>query len=208
MVGTVQAAANPSDNGSNPCVAQWADFTTPVQFQWGAGAGSRPPTMNPVLLNPSVTATTAAFSFNTFKPNVTVTVYYGTAAPAACDLNNPQPPNCMQPFRTSATRPCLARNRYRSTTIRVAQHQTAVSQGVPNVYDAGVTITGLTPNTTYHWRTLATDASAIWRRITIRPSPRHNDRRPDPWRGLTICALKLMGPTPTPIQAAPPVARN
>lgn len=160
VVGTVQAAANPCDNGSNPCVAPRADFTTPVQFQWGAGAGSRPPTMNPVLLNPTVTATTATFSFNTFKPNVTVTVYYGTAAPAACNLNNPQPPNCMQPFPNFGYQAMLSDSyRYRSTTIRVAQDPTAVSQGVPNVYDASVTITGLTPNTTYHWRTLATDAS-------------------------------------------------
>ena len=48
---------------------------------------------------------------------------------------------------------------YRSTTTRVVQDQTAASQGVANVYDATVTITGLRPNTTYHWRPLARDAS-------------------------------------------------
>src|SRR5664280_349042 len=87
-VGTVQAAANPCDNGSNPCVAPWTDYTTPVQYLWWFGYGNNPPTMNTVLANPSVTATTATFWLNTFKPNVTLTVYYGTAAPGACNLNN------------------------------------------------------------------------------------------------------------------------
>jgi hypothetical protein len=159
-VGTVQAAANPCDNGSRPCVAPWTDYTTPVQFVWRPGDATRPPTLNPVLLGPSVTATTATFSFSTFKPNVTVTVYWGTAAPTACNLSNPQPPNCMQPFPNFGFQAMLSANyRYRSTTTRVVQDQTAVSQGISNVYDATVTITGLTPGTTYHYRTLTTDAS-------------------------------------------------
>ena len=54
--------------------------------------------MNPVLSSPSTTATTATFTLNTFKPNVTLTVYYGPAAPTPCKLNAPAPPNCMQPF--------------------------------------------------------------------------------------------------------------
>ena len=159
-VGTVQAAANPCDNGSHPCVAPGADHTTPVQFLWGPGVGTTSPTMNPVLSNASVTATTAMFRLNTFKPNVTLTVYYGTAAPTACNLNNPQPPNCMQPFPNFGFQAMLSANYpYRSTTTGVVQDQTAVSQGVLNVYDATVTITGLRPNTTYHWRPLTTDAS-------------------------------------------------
>ena len=159
-VETVQAAANPCENGSNPCVARWTDYTTPVQFMWTPGVGGRPPNMNPVLSNPTVTGTTAIFKFNTFKPTVTVTVYYGTSAPAACNLNHPQPPNCMQPFPNFGIPTMLAANyTYKSTTTRVVQDQTAASQGFSNVYDATVTVTGLAPNTTYHWRTLAIDAS-------------------------------------------------
>jgi len=78
----------------------------------------------------------------------------------ACNLNDPQPPNCMQPFPNFGFQAMLSANyRYRSTTTRVVQNQTAASQGVPNVYDANLAITGLTPNSTYHCRTLTTDAS-------------------------------------------------
>jgi hypothetical protein len=35
----------------------------------------------------------------------------------------------------------------------------ARSLGIQNIYDATVTLTGLTPNTTYHFRPLTTDAS-------------------------------------------------
>ena len=156
-VGTVQAAANPCDNGSNPCVAPWTDYTTPVQFGWVPGGGS-PSIWGPI--NARVTATTATFLLNIFKPNVTMTVYYGTAAPGVCNLNNPQPPNCMQPFPNFGFQAMLSANYpHRSTTTTGTQNQTAVSQGVLNVYDTTVTITGLRPNTTYHWRPLTTDAS-------------------------------------------------
>jgi hypothetical protein len=39
------------------------------------------------------------------------------------------------------------------------QDQTAMSQGIYNVYDATVIINGLTPGATYHWRPLTTDAN-------------------------------------------------
>jgi hypothetical protein len=66
----------------------------------------------------------------------------------------------MQPFPNFGFQAMLAANyRYTSTTTMGTQDQTAVSQGVLNVYDGTVTITGLTPNTTYHWRPLTTDAS-------------------------------------------------
>jgi hypothetical protein len=158
-VATVQAAANPCENGSNPCNAPWTDYTTPVQIGWVPGIGGLSPSIwGP--MNPSVTSTTATFSLNVFKPNVTLTVYYGTAAPAACDLHDPKPPNCMQPFPSFGFQPMLAANYpQRSITTTVMQDPTAQSQGVQNIYDATVTITGLTPNTTYHWRPLTTDAS-------------------------------------------------
>jgi hypothetical protein len=46
-----------------------------------------------------------------------------------------------------------------SDTVTAVQDQTAVSQGVPNIYDVSITVTGLQPGTTYHWRPLTTDAS-------------------------------------------------
>ena len=61
----------------------------------------------------------------------------------------------MQPFPNFGLQAMLSANyRYRSTTTRVVQDQIAVSPGVPNVYDATVTIMGLAPNTTYHLRPL------------------------------------------------------
>jgi hypothetical protein len=88
-----------------------------------------------------------------------MTVYYGTAAPTACNLNDPQPPHCMQPFPSFGFEAMLSANyRYRSTTTRGTQNQTAVSLGVLNIYNSTVTVTGLAPNTTYHWRPLTTDA--------------------------------------------------
>ena len=65
----------------------------------------------------------------------------------------------MQPFPNFGFQAMLSANYpYRPAATRVVQNQTAVSQGVANVYDATVTITGLAPNTTYHCRTLTTDA--------------------------------------------------
>jgi hypothetical protein len=158
-VGTVQAAANRCENGSNPCIAFWTDYTTPLQIGWLPAQGTFFPSIwGPI--NPSVTSTTITFSLNVFKPNVTLTVYYGTTAPAACDLNNPKPPNCMQPFPNFGFQAMLAANYpYRSRSVTVTQDTTAVSQGVLNIYDATVTIIGLRPNTIYHWRPLTTDAS-------------------------------------------------
>ena len=43
-------------------------------------------------------------------------------------------------------------------TVTDVQDQTAVGFGIYNIYDESVTITGLQPNTTYHWRPLTTDA--------------------------------------------------
>ena len=66
----------------------------------------------------------------------------------------------MQPFPNFGTRAMLAASYLHTSNPTIGtQDQTAVSQGVLNVYDATVTITGLTPNTTYHWRPLTTDAS-------------------------------------------------
>jgi hypothetical protein len=45
-----------------------------------------------------------------------------------------------------------------SATVTDVQDQTAVSLGINNVYDFAMTITGLQPNTTYHWRPLTTDS--------------------------------------------------
>jgi hypothetical protein len=159
-VGTVQAAANPCDNGSNPCVAPWTDYTTPTQYLWVAGAGTAPPIVYPTTVaSPIVTATSATFGLNTYKPSTTLTVYYGTAAPGTCNLNNPQPPYCMQPFPNFGFQQMLSAGyTNQSATTMGTQDQTALGQGVTNVYDEFVTITGLSPNTTYHWRPLLTDA--------------------------------------------------
>ncbi len=159
-VETVLAAANPCDNGSNPCNAPWTDNTTPVQFLWWPGFGDSLPVVYPLTVPaPSVTATTATFWFNTFKPNTTLTVYYGLTAPGTCNLNNPQPPNCMQPFPNFGFLDMLNANyAFHSDPAMGVQDQTALGEGVTNVFDESVTITGLTPGTTYHWRPLTADA--------------------------------------------------
>jgi hypothetical protein len=156
----VLAAANPCENGSNPCNSPWADLAPPVSFAWSAGNNGGAPTLNPNTVNPpTVTATTATFWFNVFEPS-TATIYYGLSAPGTCNINNPQPPNCMQPYPNFGYLDMLNANySSQSDTVTAVQDQTALSQGVPNIYDVTITITGLQPNTTYHWRPLTTDAS-------------------------------------------------
>jgi hypothetical protein len=45
-----------------------------------------------------------------------------------------------------------------SDPVMDVQDQTALGQGINNIYDVAITITGLQPNTTYHWRPLTTDS--------------------------------------------------
>ena len=157
---TVLAAANPCDNNTSPCNAPWTDYTTPVEFEWSPASGGGPPTVNPTVYVPTVTDTTATFFFNVFKPNTTASIFYGTDAPGSCNLNDPEPPNCMQPFPNFGYLDMLNANyANQSDTVTGVQDQTAVSQGVYNIYDESLTITGLTPNTTYHFRPLTTDAN-------------------------------------------------
>jgi hypothetical protein len=159
-IATVLAAANPCGNNSNPCNAPWTDYTTPVTFSWWPGNGSSPPTINPNTINPpSVTATTATFFFNAFKPNTTAVIYYGTSSPVICDVYNPQPPQCMQPFPNFGFLAMLNQSyTNQSAPVIDVQDQTAVSLGIYNVYDFSMVLTGLQPNTTYHWRPLTTDS--------------------------------------------------
>jgi hypothetical protein len=158
---TVQSAANPCEQLGSPCNAPWPDLSTPVQFTWTAGQNGQAPQIAPNSLPaPIVTATTATINFNVFKPNTTATIYYGTSAPGTCNLNNPQPPLCMQPYPNFGFTDMLTANySNQSGTVTGTQDPIALSEGVTNIYDETVTITGLSPNTTYHWRPLATDAS-------------------------------------------------
>ena len=151
-VETVLAAANPYGGA-------WTDYTTPVQFEWVAGDNGNQPSINPTLNVPIVSSTTATIYLSVFTPNTTLTVYYGTAAPGTCDINNPQPPNCMQPYPNFGFLDMLTANYANHTeTVTGHQDQHAVQQGIQNIYDATVTITGLTPNTAYHARYLTTDS--------------------------------------------------
>jgi hypothetical protein len=151
-VETVLAAANPYGGA-------WTDYTTPVQFEWAAGDNGNQPSITPVLSNANVFGTTVLVSFNIFKPNTTATIYYGTATPSTCDINNPQPPNCMQPYPNFGFLQMLAANYdYQSDPVVGVQNQTALIEGIPNIYDVAVTIAGLTPHTTYHWRPLTADS--------------------------------------------------
>jgi len=160
-ISTVMAAANPCDQQSSPCNAPWTDYTTPVQFAWTPGGSGLPPNLIPnPLPAPAVTATTATLTFNLFKPNTSIVVYYGTTAPGSCNLNNPAPPYCMQAFPNFGFEQMLSASYpLQSDPVQDVQDPIAVSQGVNNIYDATITLTGLTPNTTYHWRPLAVDAS-------------------------------------------------
>ncbi len=155
-VAAVMAAAN-------PYMGPWTDYTTPVQFIWNSTGRGSYPSIDPVLSDYAntvvvATPTTATFYVNVFKPNTSLTVYYGTAAPGACNPNNPQPPNCMQPFPSFGFQQMLTANyaNYSQTTVGT-QDPVALGLGITNIYDETVTITGLTPNTTYHWRPLTAD---------------------------------------------------
>jgi hypothetical protein len=137
----------------------WTDYTTPVQFEWVAGDNGNQPAITPVITPPVVSATTATFWLNVFKPNTTLTVYYGTAAPGTCNISDPQPPNCMQPYPNFGFLQMLNANyASQSETTTDFLDQVALVQGIPNIYNATVTITGLTPNTKYHARSLTTDS--------------------------------------------------
>jgi hypothetical protein len=157
-VETVLPASNPCDNQSSPCNAPWTDYTTPVQFEWVAGAGGNQPTINPTLTPPVVGVTTANFWLSVFKPGTTMQVWYGTAAPPTCNPQDPQSPYCMQPFPNFGFLTMLQDSYSNSSTPATCfQDSTALSQGIDNIYDCTVSLSGLTPNTTYHWRTLTTD---------------------------------------------------
>ena len=158
-VASVLPAANPCENNTSPCNAPWTDYTAPVQFEWWPGNGNGIPMIYPTTIPaPVVTATTAYFWINVFKPNTSLTVYYGTSAPGTCDIWDPLPPNCMQPFPNFGFLQMLTANYpYQSQTIVGVQDQTALSMGITNIYDESLTITGLQPGTTYHFRPLMTD---------------------------------------------------
>ena len=160
-VATVMAAANPCENQSSPCYAPWTDYTTPVLFEWLSDSDNGYPAILPnTVYAPIVTGTTATFTFNVFKPNTTAVVFYGLSGPTSCNLNNPQPPYCMQPFPNFGFLNMLNANYANESAPGVeVQDPTAISLGVYNIYDETVTVTGLTPNTTYHWRPLTTDAN-------------------------------------------------
>jgi hypothetical protein len=107
-----------------------------------------------------VNGTTATIWLNVFKPNTTLTVYYGYLDIGYCNSWNPQPPLCMQPYPNFGLLDALNANyAYQSQPTMDFQDQTALSQGIPNIYDATVTLTGLLPNTMYHWRPLLIDAN-------------------------------------------------
>ncbi len=158
---TVMAAANPCEQNNNPCNAPWPDLAPPVQYQWlPASNGQSPQVISNPWAPPVVTATTATINFNVFEPNTTGTVYYGTNPPSTCNTNNPQPPFCMQPFPNFGFIDMLTANyANQSQTVNGIQDPVALSEGANNVYDITITLTGLSPNTTYHWRPLSTDAA-------------------------------------------------
>lgn len=142
---TVLPAANPCGNQSNPCNAPWPDWTTPIQFEWTDGY------INSEIAPTIVTATTATFSLYIFKPNTTLQVWYGTVDPPQCNPEDPQSPYCMQPFPDFGFLTML-QDSYTD------QPQVVNCQGSGNNYSCTVTLTGLTPSTAYHWRTLTADS--------------------------------------------------
>ena len=145
---------------ANPYTGPVTDYSTPVQFTWNAPMNGQVAGIDPTLGPVTVNGTTATFWFNLFKPNTTVTIYYGYLDIGVCDPWNPQPPNCMQPYPNFGFLDMLNSNySYVSQPTVDFQDQTALGFGIPNIYDATVTITGLLPNTMYHWRPLAVDAN-------------------------------------------------
>ncbi|MFZ0313271.1 MAG: hypothetical protein WAL85_11245 [Candidatus Korobacteraceae bacterium] len=147
----------------NPYSGPLTDYTTPVQFFWTAAQNGQVAHIDPNLSDSTntvtVSTTSATIYLNVFKPNTTMQVWYGTTAPPTCNINDPQPPYCMQPFPNFGFLEMLnASYPYQSTIVTGVPDQLALSQGIPNIYDETVTITGLSPNTTYHWRPLTTDS--------------------------------------------------
>jgi hypothetical protein len=153
-VSAVMPAANTCENGSSPCNAPWPDQAPPIQFTWMAAAQNSAPRINNAVSSIRVTQTTATLQFNTYKP-ATAVVYYGATAPAKC---------VMQPFPNFGLQTCLASNYANVSTPVIAAYNTNTTNqydiiGSPNIYNYSVTLIGLTPNTTYHWRPLVTDLS-------------------------------------------------
>ncbi len=147
----------------NPYSGPLTDYTTPVQFFWTPAQNGQVAAIDPKLSDSpntvTVSATTATIYLNVFKPNTTMQVWYGTAAPPNCNSEDPAPPYCMQPFPNFGFLQMLnASYPYQSTITTAVPDPIALSQGIPNIYDETLTITGLSPNTTYHWRPLTTDS--------------------------------------------------
>ena len=153
---------------ANPYTGPWTDYSTPVQFIWNpigyqgnnvATLDSKAGQILPATVV-TVTGTTATIYLNVFKPNTTMTVYYGTQQPTECNPGDPQPPWCMQPFPNFGFLNMLQASYPNSSQPGVeVQDPVALSEGITNIYDETVTVTGLQPNTTYHWRPLTTDAN-------------------------------------------------
>lgn len=154
-VSTVMPASNPCDKPSIPCNAPWPDQAPPIQFTWTpATQNGRPSVRGSVSPSPTVTSTTATFQFNTYK-QATAQVFYGVTAPTKC---------VMQPYPNFGLQTCLSSNYSNVSTATVGVYNTHTTDqydsiGSPNIYNYTVTITGLTPNTKYHWRPLLTDTA-------------------------------------------------
>lgn len=152
---------------ANAYTGPWPDYTTPVQFIWNpiGYEGLSVATLDPKLEDfantvVTVTGTTATFYLNVFKPNTTMTVYYGTQQPPICNPSDPQPPYCMQPYPNFGFLTMLQASYPNSSQPGLeVQDALALSEGITNIYDETVTVTGLQPNTTYHWTPLTTDAN-------------------------------------------------
>ena len=164
-VPTVLASANPCENHSNPCSAPWTDWTTPVQMTWTAANGYEwhYPSLNPAIPSPIVNGTNVTFSYNTFKA-ANSTIYFGTASPQHCNLNDPAPPLCMSPFPNFGFQAMLASSYPNHTAVVAAvKNNNTTNQfdpiGAPNIYNTTIVLTGLAPYTTYHWRPLVIDNS-------------------------------------------------
>jgi len=152
---------------ANPYTGPWPDYSTPVQFFWNPIGydGLNVATLDPKLEDfanqvVTTTPTTATFFLNVFKPNTTMVVYYGTQLPPICNPSNPQPPYCMQPFPNYGFLTMLQASYPNSSQPGLeVPDPVALSEGITNVYDETVTITGLQPNTTYYWTPLTTDSN-------------------------------------------------
>ncbi len=65
----------------------------------------------------------------------------------------------MQPFPNFGFLTMLQDNYANKSQVATCfQDQTAKGLGINNIYDCTVSLTGLTPNTTYFWQTLTTDS--------------------------------------------------